>query len=249
MDTQQNGECIRMLGALPLYAWCWPQRPDFQQHFRSAALHFSCCSRSRIALFSLCRYSEAINLLLPQQQLATAAAHPLLPAPPGSTASSTVIALTGAFAARNTPHPASAISTTATATAVAATASAQILSHSHTAPPVCTADVPELRALLSNRSLACLKAGKAAAAAEDAAAVVALAPGWHKGHWRLGKALSSLSRCESYRIGLRCRVWMPTSFRVVRPPEFRTALEVRRTPVLGYGPLHSERWSLCCMGA
>lgn len=54
---------------------------------------------------------------------------------------------------------------------------------------------PELRALLSNRSLALLKAGKTAAAAEDAAAAVRLSPGWHKGHWRLAKALCGLGRC------------------------------------------------------
>lgn len=53
----------------------------------------------------------------------------------------------------------------------------------------------ELRVLLSNRSLAFLKAGRAAAAAEDAASVIALSPQWAKGHWRLGKALVELNRC------------------------------------------------------
>jgi hypothetical protein len=52
------------------------------------------------------------------------------------------------------------------------------------------------RALLSNRSLAALKGGRAADALADAEAAAALSPDWAKGHWRRGRALAALGRCE-----------------------------------------------------
>lgn len=52
----------------------------------------------------------------------------------------------------------------------------------------------ELRLLLSNRSAALLRAGRAEAAREDAAAAAALAPGWSKAWWRLGRACAALQR-------------------------------------------------------
>lgn len=118
------------------------------------------------------RYSEAITLLLPP----TAAATPLLTA-------------TGPTELQPQQQKQQQLVTTFPVSSAAAVAAAA-------QKPVAAADVPELRVLLSNRSLAHLKAGKAAAAAEDAAAVVELSPGWHKGHWRLGKALCDLSRWE-----------------------------------------------------
>jgi hypothetical protein len=51
-----------------------------------------------------------------------------------------------------------------------------------------------LRLLLSNRSAAHLKAGRQQSALEDGDAVVRLAPGWAKGHWRKGRALAALQR-------------------------------------------------------
>lgn len=98
-----------------------------------------------------CRYTEAINLLLPQAQFAT--------------------------------H-----STT------------QRLESSTSQPALVSASrASDLRSLLSNRSLAHMKAGKAAAAAADAAAAINLGPCWHKAHWRLAKALGVLGRWGTIR--------------------------------------------------
>jgi len=49
--------------------------------------------------------------------------------------------------------------------------------------------------LLSNRSAARLSAGNAAAALDDARAVVELAPNWPSGFLRLGDCLSELGHC------------------------------------------------------
>lgn len=133
--------------------------------------------------------------MLLQLPPATAAARSLLPAPTPKPRSPSPDSAQSSPALPAAKHAAPALairpSTTPSALEVATTTKADSAAHR---PAVPAADVPELRALLSNRSLAYLKAGRAAAAAEDAAAVVALAPGWQKGHWRLGKASAALGR-------------------------------------------------------
>lgn len=139
------------------------------------------------------RYSEAIAVLVPP---ATAAGQPLpsLPAGPQHTSTpNTRPPSSLELLCPSSLHTAAADPETSRSTGRSVSDAAN---HSHqlAAPRVPAGDVPELRALLSNRSLALLKAGQAAAAVEDASCAIALAPCWPKGHWRMAKAFCELKR-------------------------------------------------------
>lgn len=67
-------------------------------------------------------------------------------------------------------------------------------------------DKQGLHLLLGNRSLAYLKAGRHAEALADADAAAALAPQWHKAHWRRGAALLGLRRVPEAVLAFR-RAW------------------------------------------
>eukprot|EP00887_Chlorella_sp_A99_P005264 scaffold1.g5264.t1 len=67
-------------------------------------------------------------------------------------------------------------------------------------------DKQGLHLLLGNRSLAYLKAGRHAEALADADAAAALAPQWHKVHWRRGAALLGLRRVPEAVLAFR-RAW------------------------------------------
>jgi len=144
------------------------------------------------------RYSQAIAVLVPP---ATAASQPLPSLPAGPQHASTPDAWPATSLELLCPstslHTAAADPEAPWSNSRSASDAAN---HSQqlAAPRVPAGDVAELRALLSNRSLALLKAGQAAAAVEDASCVIALAPCWPKGHWRMAKALCELKRCVLY---------------------------------------------------